>query len=699
MDLRYSSQFKPLPAFKWLLAILVLLGTDTAWATSWWQCAWQHRSEVTIQSTTSVTDKAIPIELTSANFSTDYAFTPDGADLRVLDTDDATELDFHLESWDATSRSALLHVRVPNLSANVARTIYIYYGNVDETAGVSAVPGESSPTNTYIESGWRFHIKSSTLDPSNEAQARAEFDIASEPFGYGCAVVDELLNLNKRSVFGGDRVDFALFAETLFEVTSPGIWNFRLGADYGRGGAVYIDGTPLTERWNEDLWWARDYNHPEVLSGSVFLSAGIHRFETLGFEGCCDGPLSAQYQPPGSSVWREFSDDNINLYTAGCPVGSQSVSYVRTDTPNQFAGIAFLDNGDSADAHNGSQEGNETGLAGVNVSVAVVNISASQTVTTGADGSWNTCLLNEAIGNDVQVSLPVPENHFSVSENVSAPNSDTALNAVIQFPVLANNNYLDITTGFIPYPQLLSDNTMDVGAGLTGLLPHRYIPGSNANVSFQIAQLQHEPAGVYHYAAYEDQDCDGSVDSPAVLLTSSVAAQAGKDICFVIQVDGTPATTISSNLTLQIDVTSAFSGINLSHINTNTDNVNGADPIALLVNKSVCNATTDSCNLNTGNGFSINNVGEPNDELIYRLEFLSLLGTVHNVSVYDAVPTHTRLKPSSMSVVSQPAGMSCTISEPANQNITDFTGIVKWECIGNANISEKGVVAFSVLID
>ncbi len=686
-------------SLKLLFTLLVLLGPEAALAAPWWDCDWHYRTEITVQSTAAVNDQAVDVELTNANFDAAYALTPDGADLRVLAADNATVLDHHLQSWDASARTALLTLRMPSLAANAASTVYLYYGNTIVSTGVSAVPSNANPQSTFINSGWRFHTKNSTLNPTNEAQARSEFENAPDVGGYGCAVVPEVLNQSNRNTFNGGNMNYGLYAETHFEVTTPGVWSFRSAVDYGRGGAFYIDHQPVTERWNEDLWWARDYNNSDVLTGSVFLDAGFHYFETLGYEGCCDGPVSVQYQLPGSSVWRELSSANLNLLNAGCPVGSQSFQYVQTDAPNRFAGQAFIDNGDSGIAHNALREGNESGVAGISVTVAVVNNGANKTIATDANGNWNTCFFEDAVGSDVQVSMPVPADHYSASESNSVANSDQSLNALLLFPVVGNNHYLDLNTGFITFPELIADNTIEVGAGLTGLLPHRYIPSSDADVSFQLAQLQHQQPGVYSYAVFQDLDCNGELDSPAVPLSNPVATQVGQDVCMVIKVDGSSSVVNSSLLQLRIDAATSFSEIAVSHANTNTDTVTGTAPIALVLTKSVCNASQDACDLASGNGFATTNQGEPDDELVYRLEFSSLVSTLHNVAVLDTVPAYTKLKPSSISVVTQPPGMNCAITEPADQSVTNFTGTVKWECTGQVDASQSGVVAFSVLID
>ncbi|HMV20350.1 MAG: CCXG family PEP-CTERM protein [Betaproteobacteria bacterium] len=97
-----------------------------------------------------------------------------------------------------------------------------------------------------------------------------------------------------------------------FGVTAPlaGIWSFRIGPDYGFGGALFIDGNAVDFN-SDNLWWAGDFgNTGELLTASLFLSAGNHVIETYGLEDCCDGAQEAQFMAPGATFWTTFSTDD-----------------------------------------------------------------------------------------------------------------------------------------------------------------------------------------------------------------------------------------------------------------------------------------------------------------------------------------------------------------------------------------------------
>jgi hypothetical protein len=89
-----------------------------------------------------------------------------------------------------------------------------------------------------------------------------------------------------------------------FQTTVDGTFHFRFHADYGKGGYIGInDGSSLSNviagaasNSATDIW-----GHVEV--NDVALTAGMHYFEGLGFEGCCDGHAELDDKMPTRSDW------------------------------------------------------------------------------------------------------------------------------------------------------------------------------------------------------------------------------------------------------------------------------------------------------------------------------------------------------------------------------------------------------------
>jgi uncharacterized repeat protein (TIGR01451 family) len=284
---------------------------------SWFDCNWYYRSEVTIteNSGSLLSDYQVLLELDSASFHTDYSWSSAGQDLRILEANDSSQLDFFIQSWDAPTKRAKVWVKIPSLPANSTKMVYLYYGNPIATT-------TSTATITLTEPGIKFHTRNSTANPNNKIAAFNFFNAAADGIaGYGCKFVTDFTNIkNKNQFTPSTNKNFAAYSETFFEVlpAEVGLWSVRYGADFGHGGGLYIDDVALEEDWNNDLWWQYNWNNADVLQGSINLSAGFHRLEVIGFEGCCDGGITVQFKKPGST-FKTYSTNNINIVSRKCP--------------------------------------------------------------------------------------------------------------------------------------------------------------------------------------------------------------------------------------------------------------------------------------------------------------------------------------------------------------------------------------------
>lgn len=118
--------------------------------------------------------------------------------------------------------------------------------------------------------------------------------------------------LSNQTTCGGGLYDIAFAIGAAFNVApeQAGAWNFRIGPDFGRGGALFIDGVAVDFR-STDMWWAGSYLDPtQILTATVALAPGNHALEAFGFEGCCDGAQQAQFLAPGARDFVIFSADD-----------------------------------------------------------------------------------------------------------------------------------------------------------------------------------------------------------------------------------------------------------------------------------------------------------------------------------------------------------------------------------------------------
>ena len=310
--------------FQRLIIVLLFLLPAPSWA--WWDCAWTERFTADISKPPGppLSNFEVRLDLSSTNVPATFDWSNSGSDLRIVDEDDLTELNFFIEQWDSFSQTAIVWVNVPSIPGG-GRTVFLYF------SGPGGAPNVATPA-TFSQPGLKFHTRRSTVNPGSRAAAESAWDAANDNAGgYGCAFINDYVDVNNRDLFSppSRNNEIALFAEVFFEVGpgEAGLWQFRYGADFGRGGGLYVDDATVDEEWNDDLWWAFNWNNTgEILQGSVTLSEGYHSFRILGFEGCCDGGLTAQFQKPGGS-WQDMSLANIALVSRQCPIALPTVSY------------------------------------------------------------------------------------------------------------------------------------------------------------------------------------------------------------------------------------------------------------------------------------------------------------------------------------------------------------------------------------
>ena len=130
-----------------LIMILALFGAAPALAqesAGWWNKDWAYRKAVTVDTSPSGVNSSgaigrtvVLLRLHNGNFTFTDALD-NGADLRIVDSDDKTPLPFHVERFDAANGIALVWVSVPNLNGGEKRQLWLYFGNENAPVGADA---------------------------------------------------------------------------------------------------------------------------------------------------------------------------------------------------------------------------------------------------------------------------------------------------------------------------------------------------------------------------------------------------------------------------------------------------------------------------------------------------------------------------------------------------------------------------------
>jgi len=126
---------------KSLLIAALCGGLFATSAQAWWDAAYTQRTKVTLNTTAqgvetkeALSGLVVPVRLHSGNFDF-LSVKPDGADIRVVSTDDKTPLKFWVERFDAANELAVIWVQVPSVAPGTDKnSIYVYAGNEQAAA-------------------------------------------------------------------------------------------------------------------------------------------------------------------------------------------------------------------------------------------------------------------------------------------------------------------------------------------------------------------------------------------------------------------------------------------------------------------------------------------------------------------------------------------------------------------------------------
>jgi hypothetical protein len=123
---------------------------------------------------------------------------------------------------------------------------------------------------------------------------------------------------------GGVNSDYSILMAVDLNVLLSGTYTFQVGTNWGRGGASIVtdnsSGTIIDEFvTTNDIWWANNWNNPDVFTTTVNLLAGSsYNLAWLGFEGCCGGAATIRYSVDGGG-YQTFDSGNGDVNFVNTP--------------------------------------------------------------------------------------------------------------------------------------------------------------------------------------------------------------------------------------------------------------------------------------------------------------------------------------------------------------------------------------------
>jgi biopolymer transport protein ExbB len=158
---------------KFLFAVFLSLTAMTSPAHAWWNDDWTYRKAVTVDTSPSgvnmsgtVGRTVVLVRLTEGNFSFAQA-SKNGADLRIVDTDDKTPLPYHIENYDPATGIANVWVSLPALNGGEKKQIWLYFGNANAPVG-DDMKGSFDPDYLAV-----YHFSGAAGQPAGDATANA----------------------------------------------------------------------------------------------------------------------------------------------------------------------------------------------------------------------------------------------------------------------------------------------------------------------------------------------------------------------------------------------------------------------------------------------------------------------------------------------------------------------------------------------
>ena len=162
---------------------------------------------------------------------------------------------------------------------------------------------------------------SATGMQANAAAYRSAVESALKTGSYASANVNSYDQLTHAALFGGIS-NFAWKASINFNVATAENWSFRASPDFGRGGAIFLDGVAY-DSISRNIWDTSYSNAANFLDFSVNqLAKGNHTLTIYGFEDCCDGVQQAQFKTQNGQYTSFSNTDGHNpclLYTSPSP--------------------------------------------------------------------------------------------------------------------------------------------------------------------------------------------------------------------------------------------------------------------------------------------------------------------------------------------------------------------------------------------
>lgn len=400
------------------------------------------------------------------------------------------------------------------------------------------------------------------------------------------------------------------------------------------------------------------------------------------------------------------------------------------NTLNSISGTVFNDGGapsagvNTGTANDSLRNGNESGMAGVVVSLSNCSGTLYRTTTTDNTGSYALDLAAAQASQSVCVSITPPSQYLATgaSANTTALNSGSATTVSgtaytydrnhhqVSFTAAASGSHV-LHFGLVPPSQLIVAHELTAAPGTTATYSHRFTAGTSGTLTLSTLNGSASPSSLsgWSEALFQDSTCSGSYQSNAVNWSAPNNSQAvtqGQVVCFLVR-QSVPAAaqqgdSYSVQVKAQLTFTNALPSLSASY--TLTD-VTVVSHNAVQLKKQVRNLSTGGANA----PWKTENAAQSGDVLEYQISFTNQSGSpITDLVIQDGSPAWTTWTQATSGTV--PSGMACTVNTPANPApqaaracspaVTGSgTGNLTWKFSGPLQPQASGTVVFRVNVN
>lgn len=349
---------------------------------------------------------------------------------------------------------------------------------------------------------------------------------------------------------------------------------------------------------------------------------------------------------------------------------------------SKVSGTVFRDNGvGSGVANNGTQDGTETGIAGVTVkatdSTGATVLDSAVTTTAGAYTLWIPFSAGAAA---LKITETNPAGHISVGGSAGTTGGTyTRVTDTVDFVNAIGSTYTGVNFADVPDTKFSNDNQRTILPGEVVFYPHVFVAGTTGQLTLSASGTAN-PTGVWGAAVYLDLNCNGSIDAADSLVSAALAVTANQTVCLVARVTAPVNAPFNAQYTYALNASFSLANSaivwtsgrsDLTIVGRNSDS-------GLRLVKSVDRSTARS-----------------GDVITYTIQYENQSAeSLGNLRINDATPVYTTFGAAGCGT--QPAGISaCVVSQ---QPAGGASGSVAWTLSGTLAPGAVGSVSFSVTL-